>query len=151
MDDSGKEMVTLYEEIETLKLYLNLEQSRMPGQLDYELRLDEELDKYHLLVPPLILQPIVENAIWHGIVPNGTGKVSISVTEAKDYKGGDYLVCEVVDDGIGVTEIKKLKRSLYALDGDSTLAHASKGMLLTAARSGMRDALKDEQLSEGGT
>ncbi|HYG52199.1 MAG TPA: tetratricopeptide repeat protein [Flavobacteriales bacterium] len=148
LDNSGKEKITLYEELETLRLYLTLEQSRMANRLNYDLNINEELDIHHIWIPPLILQPIVENAIWHGIVPkNEKGDIYVSCKIAST----ELLECVVEDNGIGYNSHQNGKNSMARLYSVNRGEHDSKGMVLTEQRLGIPNAIKVEDLEPSGT
>ncbi len=92
------EWVSLRRELEALKLYVELEQLRCDDQFDMELSLDDALNSDAVLVPSLITQPFIENAIWHGLLPLKSRRPLLRVacrTEA------DRLRVEVLDNGIG--------------------------------------------------
>lgn len=94
---SGKRWVTLEEELESLRLYLQLEKLRFEDQIEYSIYIDPALDMQEILIPPMLLQPLLENAIWHGLTPKNTpGKLSLKL-EAD----GEFLCCTVQDDGVG--------------------------------------------------
>jgi two-component system LytT family sensor kinase len=96
MADSAREQVTLAEEIHTLMAFLEIEQLRLGGGLRVEWEIKD--DARRVLVPYLVLQPFVENAVRHGIVPaGGAGQVRIS---ARRWNGA--LELEVADDGVGL-------------------------------------------------
>lgn len=89
--------VSLDMEIKTITNYLMLEEIRLKEGLDWIVEVEAGLDTRQLFLPPMLLQPILENAIWHGIGPLGLpGKVS---TEFKVEK--DVLFCIITDNGIG--------------------------------------------------
>ncbi len=149
LDNSGKEYITLHEELETLELYLKLEQGRMPELLEYEMVVDEEVDKHHLLVPPLILQPIVENAIWHGIAPMGKGKVQIKVEASEEQ---DLLICTVQDNGIGIDHHQRKYRDKTPSPNGGAKPHHSWGLKITQERLGDQYKIEAKQISStGGT
>lgn len=107
LNNSGKEKVSLREELDTLKLYLDLEQIRANNAFTYSFDLDKNINEFDAMVPPLIFQPFVENAIWHGLLPaKKQGKIIIRIRYAEK---GDALDCEVIDNGIGfnIENIKK--------------------------------------------
>ena len=106
--NSDKREISLFEEIETGKLYTKLEQMRFGNKIDFVFNIDETIDLKDIKVPALLLQPYIENAIWHGLVPkeNG-GKVIISINE-KD--GG--VECVIDDNGIG-RELSKQYKAQY--------------------------------------
>jgi len=80
-----------------LTLYLELESMRFKGKFDYRIKVDENIDPYDYKIPTLLVQPFVENSLWHGI-QNKQGKGHIDI-EFKLNK--DVLFCSVEDDGIG--------------------------------------------------
>jgi hypothetical protein len=115
--------VSLYEEIETCKLYTQLEALRFKNKVSFSFDVEECIDLKDIKVPALILQPFIENAIWHGLVPKETGgHVKISISQI-----GDSIQCKVDDDGIG-RELSKL----YQVQYNST--HQSRGISLTHSR-----------------
>src|SRR5258705_10232752 len=98
---------------------MKLESMRMENKLSYKIRVDGDIDKENTLIPPLILQPFVENSIWHGIVKKeGRGNILIHIQ-----KEGDIINCIVEDNGIGIQE---------SAAGDTE--KRSLGMKLTRAR-----------------
>ena len=66
---SFKDQITLREEISILKDYIELEQIRLENTFDYKIVVQKELDIDWIKIPPMLIQPLVENAVWHGIVP----------------------------------------------------------------------------------
>ena len=87
LENSGMDKVNLKEELRSTMLYLDLEKMRTDNLFNYEFEIDPLVDQLNSFVPPLILQPFVENAIWHGIVPKneqGTIKVQISKAGVND-------------------------------------------------------------------
>ena len=93
------EWVSLRRELEALKLYVELEQLRCDDQFDFELRLDDRtLNPDAVLVPPLITQAFVENAIWHGLLPLKSRRPILRVACGVE---SNRLLVEVLDNGIG--------------------------------------------------
>ena len=80
---SDKREITLYDEIETCRLYLQLESMRFENKFNYTFNIDEALDMGHIMVPALIIQPFIENAIWHGLVPKDEGGKVYCIREEK--------------------------------------------------------------------
>ncbi len=133
--NSDKRQISLHDEIETCRLYVQLESMRLNGKLKYDFCIDPNLDLKSVMVPALIIQPFIENAIWHGIVPNEQGTVKISV------KGNEEaIVCEVDDDGIG-RERSKLNKPTKAI------GHESKGVHLSQQRLNLEKMLNDTNAS----
>jgi sensor histidine kinase YesM len=80
--NSDKREVSLHEEIETCKLYTQLEAMRFTDKVSFRFIIDEHIDLKDVKVPALILQPFIENAIWHGLVPKESGGyVNVSVLQ----------------------------------------------------------------------
>ncbi len=135
-NSADKKEINLYDELETCKLYLQLEAMRFDTKFSYEVKVDENLDLKSIQIPALIIQPFIENAIWHGIVPrNNGGRISLGVLKKEG------LVHVVIDDnGIG-RESSQQNRST------STLAHQSKGINLTQTRLELNNLLQQRQAS----
>lgn len=121
--NSDKREVGLYEELETCKLYTQLEKMRFGDKVDFVFDIDGSIDLKKFKVPALIIQPFIENAIWHGLVPKESGgKILVSAKENKD-----IIHCTIDDDGIG----RKLSQQ-YKNRYEST--YQSKGIRLTTSR-----------------
>lgn len=121
--NSDKREISLYEEIETCRLYTQLEKMRFGRKLKVVFDLDESIELKDFKVPALILQPFIENAIWHGLMPKEKGGgITISV---KRNEGA--IQCIIDDDGIGRENTKSIQ-SLYEA------SHQSKGVGLTQSR-----------------
>ena len=67
LENSEEDFIPLQKEIDLLKLYLELEHSRLPDKFDYEIVIDTQIDIESFQIPPMLLQPYIENAIWHGL------------------------------------------------------------------------------------
>jgi sensor histidine kinase YesM len=131
--NSDKRQISLYDEIETCRLYVQLEAMRLNGKLNYLFDIDPNLDLKSVMVPALIIQPFIENAIWHGIVPRGEGNIIITVTGNEN---NESIICKVEDDGIG-RDRSKLNKSA------SPILHESKGVFLSQARLNLGKLLND--------
>lgn len=96
--DGNEHFTSVYEETEHVKQYLELQKLRYHGKLDAQFFIDDQISSYKII--KLILQPIVENAIYHGIKPmDGNGIIKI-----KGYIKNDILIIEVADNGIGMKD-----------------------------------------------
>lgn len=99
LENSEHKEIALSTDLQVLELYMQVEANRLKGKFTYEINMDADIDPDNTLVPPLILQPLVENSIWHGLVPkDGPGRICIRIR-----KSGDSLHYAVEDDGIGRT------------------------------------------------
>lgn len=96
-DSSKKVLISLDEEIERLKLYLGVVNAQHRNCIHYQLNIDDGIDTYEYEVPNMLLQPFVENAIWHGILPKRKGHISIDI-KRKD----SSLEFYIDDDGLGL-------------------------------------------------
>ncbi len=108
LEQSRMETITLEEEIQTLENYIELQQLRLNQSFDYQILCDESIDR-QISVPPLLIQPFVENAVEHGLKPlplSQKGLLTISFEEKADE---NLLLCIIKDNGIGLTESRKNK------------------------------------------
>jgi sensor histidine kinase YesM len=122
---SDKEMVSLKEEIETLKLYVELESIRFKESFNYEIICDEEIDAEEVRIPTLLVQPFVVNAIWHGLMhKEGERNLKVEFSD-KD----EFVLCTVEDNGIGRTKAKELK-----IKTGQDKKHTSKGIDVSEER-----------------
>jgi len=126
---NARKEVSLYEELESCRLYITMELLRFGGRIRCTIQVAENVDTHALMVPPLIVQPFIENAIWHGILPKESGG-NITVTVTQD---GDHTVCTIEDDGIG--------REAAAIRKSHTSPHKSEGMELVKNRLELHDLL----------
>jgi LytS/YehU family sensor histidine kinase len=105
MENSQKDFIPLSTEIEILELYLGLEHARFSDKFDYEFTVDETIDREQFYVPPMLLQPYIENAVWHGLRYRETkGKLSVNI---KMVQNG--LSINIEDDGIGRKKSQEIK------------------------------------------
>lgn len=105
LDNSNKNFILLQEEIELIKNYLELEHQRFNNHFDYNIIIDENIDIGNLYIPNMVIQPYIENAIWHGLrYKNEKGVVTLSINLNED-----NLIIVIEDNGIGITESQKLK------------------------------------------
>lgn len=112
LNNSRTNYITLKDELETLDLYLQMESLRFRDKFRYQIQVDDDLDPASVSIPPMLIQPYVENAIWHGLMHregNGAaGLVTIEVALC-----GDNLVCSVEDNGIGREKANALQASRF--------------------------------------
>lgn len=107
LDNSDHAYIPLEKEIETLSLYMELEKLRFEDRFDYSFTIDEELEPENTYIPPMLLQPHIENAILHGFNKNKKdGQITIVIKEVNN-----MLLCSVEDNGIGRKQSLALKSS----------------------------------------
>lgn len=135
LENSRSERVTLHNELEALRLYIELEAMRFKHKLQYSIQVAPEIDTHYLRIPPLLLQPYVENAIWHGLMHKAEGgAVLIEVSLPKE----NLLHIDITDDGVG-------RQRARALRSKSAGRHKSFGMQVTADRIRMINQLYNSQ------
>ncbi len=123
LDNSQKTSNTLDDETEILRLYMELEQLRLKNKFDYEIDVPEDLESSFTEIPSMVIQPLVENSIWHGLMQSEEkGKLVVSFR-----KDGNKLTCIVEDNGIGREHAGKIKE-------EQGKKHESKGMKLIEDR-----------------
>lgn len=133
LQNSQISLITLESELEALKLYIDLEALRFDHHFEYKLIIPEDLDIEVLKVPPLIIQPFVENAIWHGLMhKEEKGLLEIEVSQI-----GDQLLFRIADDGLG--------RKLASQIDSKSAAHKSIGLKITTARIAMLQESKTKE------
>ena len=133
LSNAEKRTISLFDEIETCRLYIKLESMRFQNKFSYSINIDEGLDLKSIEVPALILQPFIENAIWHGLLQNGMpGTLNIMIEE----KQGS-IQCTIDDNGIGREQSLKNK---VIYQGDT---HQSRGINLTQSRLNIDNALSN--------
>jgi len=122
LEYSKGSLIPIDKEIESLQNYLELEQLRFSDKFEFEINSSENVE-FNMGLPPLLIQPFVENAILHGLVPKeGKGKINVDFDVQNK-----QLICTITDDGIGLSESKLLKEN-------SVTAHQSMALEITKKR-----------------
>jgi len=104
--NSEEDFISLEKELELLELYLKLEHSRFQDKFDYKLKVDEAIERDQFQIPPMLLQPYVENAVWHGLrYKKEKGFLKVELTK----KDNETIQIEISDNGIGRKKSKELK------------------------------------------
>lgn len=105
METSKQDLITLTEELDILKIYLQLEHSRFKDKFDYTFYVDDEIDASEIELPPMIIQPFIENAVWHGLrYRNEKGTLKIDIQQKNE-----QLQIAISDNGIGRKKSIELK------------------------------------------
>lgn len=105
MENSSKDFISLQKEIAQLQKYLELEHLRFNDKFDYNIKIDEAIDADAIQIPNMIIQPHLENAIWHGLRYKETK--GLLLLEVKQNKSQIEIIVD--DDGIGIEKSKELK------------------------------------------
>lgn len=122
MENSKQPMITVAEEVNALNLYLELEIMRFDKKFEYTITVDPDIDQNYDRVPSMLIQPYIENAIVHGLLPKqGAGKITIELQKQQD-----TILCLIEDNGIGRENSKQFKKN--------RVTHKSMGMSITQER-----------------
>ncbi len=136
LENTQKQKIPIKDEIETLELYMDLEKLRLNNKFKYNIIVDDKIDAQFEEIPPMLIQPYVENAIWHGIshkINDGLIRISFKL------ENENLLKCEIEDDGIGrekAIEINKEQKKNKSL-----------GMSITKDRLEIINSLKNSKLN----
>ncbi len=134
LQHSEKSMITLEKELEMLRHYLDLERLRFKNVFDYSITFINTIDASTIFVPPLILQPFAENAIWHGLMhKKGTGHLDIALSIE-----GKILTSIITDNGIGRAEAALLNSKTAEKD-------KSMGVQITVERLALLNKTTDQK------
>ncbi|MEO8146499.1 MAG: tetratricopeptide repeat protein [Bacteroidia bacterium] len=137
LENSREQEVPLEKDLLTLELYMELEAMRFENKFSYKIEVADDLDPENTLVPPMILQPFVENSILHGLQhKESEGKIVISVK-----KENDMIVCTVEDNGVGREKAMEMKEKTSTHKGESL------GMKITNARIDIINKIKKAKAS----
>jgi LytS/YehU family sensor histidine kinase len=121
LESSKMPTILLEDELHMLKLYIEIEQMRLENKFEYSIEVNPGVNAKSIRISSMLLQPFVENAIWHGISPKeGKGKLLISIVQSKT-----CIYCTIEDDGVG--------RS-HAAEQNKLPGHKSMGMMITEKR-----------------
>ena len=124
LENSRTEKITLARDLEALQLYVDIEALRFKEKLQYSMETDPEIDTTFLLIPGMLIQPHVENAIWHGLMHRREGgHIRVRLTQPAE----SLLRVEIEDDGIG-------RAAAAELESKSALTKKSLGQKITAER-----------------
>lgn len=137
LENSDEDFILLTKEIELLELYVKLEHNRFKEKFDYQINIDETIDLAQFSIPPMLLQPYIENAIWHGLrYRKEKGTLEISVYK----KDSETISISIIDDGIGRKKSQELKTK-------NQLKQKSKGMSTIKNRITILNNMYKERIS----
>ena len=124
LQNSRSQYIPLKDEIEALDLYLQMESLRFDNKFEYQINISPDVELSETDIPPMMIQPFVENAIWHGLIPkHAPGKLQIDIS-----RHNGELRCIIQDNGIGRDKSKEVNASMYKR------GKKSMGMLITKNR-----------------
>jgi hypothetical protein len=123
LENSKKSQIPLDEELKSLEIYLELESLRFENKFNYQIEIDEDIQPGDVEIPPMLIQPYVENAIWHGLMH----KQSKGLIKIKIHKKNNLIICVVEDDGVG-------RQKALELESRNKTTKKSMGMSITKER-----------------
>ena len=107
LENSQKNIISIDEELAAIELYLEIEQLRFKNKFTYSINISNEIDTANSKIPPLLLQPFLENSIWHGLMninDDRKGELKFSME-----KVDNNIVCIIEDNGVGRYKAKEIK------------------------------------------
>jgi sensor histidine kinase YesM len=119
LEASSLKEIPLAEELETVELYMNIENIRFSNEINFKISIDDDIDIHTIKIPSLILQPFLENAIWHGL-SSKEGEKNIDLHISKGNK--NFIDISITDNGVGrdaaeiIKESKVLKRKSVGIE-----------------------------------
>ena len=124
LEASSLREIPLAEELETVELYMNIENIRFSNEINFTITVADDINVHQVKIPSLILQPFLENALWHGLSSkNDEKKINLNIT--KDDKG--FMHISIIDNGVGRKAAEKIKES-------KVLKRKSVGIAITKER-----------------
>ncbi len=119
LEASSQREISLAEELETVELYMNIENIRFSNDINFKIDVSKDIDIHTVKIPSLILQPFLENALWHGLSSKeGEKNISLKVTSGEE----GFINIAIIDNGVGrdmaekIKEGKVLKRKSVGID-----------------------------------
>ncbi|WP_273568894.1 tetratricopeptide repeat-containing sensor histidine kinase [Maribacter halichondriae] len=108
LEASSLKEIPLAEELETVELYMNIENIRFSNEIDFKITIEDDIDPQLVRIPSLILQPFLENALWHGLSSKeGKKKIDLQVSRGKN----GFINITITDNGVGRQAAEKIKES----------------------------------------
>ncbi len=108
LEASSLKEIPLAEELETVELYMNIENIRFSNEINFQITIDEDIDVHHIKIPSLILQPFLENALWHGL-SSKEGEKNIDLHISRE--NHRFINISIRDNGVGREAAEKIKES----------------------------------------
>ncbi len=110
MNNISKGFITLQQELNLVENYLTLEKLRFKDLVNYEIQVAEDVETEDIMIPPLMIQPLVENAVKHGLLPKQSTENMVRIHV---FERDDLLHVEITDNGIGLSQSLRSKNRLY--------------------------------------
>ncbi|HEX5152708.1 MAG TPA: histidine kinase [Parafilimonas sp.] len=138
LNNSKHKYITLNEELDCLELYIQMEQLRFKNSFNYKIKCSADIDMEETLVPPLLIQPFAENAIWHGLMQKESGEGNLAILLQQK---NEILECTITDNGVG-------RKVALELSRNATSKNKSLGLQITKERIALLDNEQGEHFIE---
>jgi len=137
LDNSKPNAIPLEKEIEAITLYLEIESLRFENRFEYSIKIDQQIDPNFIHIPSMLIQPFIENSIWHGIMlKEGKGKIEITFQLLND-----HIKCTIEDNGIGRIKSQEIRSK------QNLSTHESMGSTITQDRLEIINQINNSRLS----
>lgn len=137
LDNSLSSTIPLRDEIDALRIYMELEALRLEGKFTFSIDHGNNESILDVKIPTLLIQPFVENAIWHGIMLKAEKKGHVDIIIRED---GDKIHCKITDDGVGREEARRLQNL-------NSRVHKSRGYQITQQRIDLLNAMYKDKFN----
>ncbi|OFX27708.1 MAG: hypothetical protein A2033_02905 [Bacteroidetes bacterium GWA2_31_9] len=135
LDNSRNQLVSLQAELEAIETYIELESYRFKEKLKYSIDIDENIDSERTFIPTFLIQPYIENSIWHGLMHKESGGLLQLIVKENQ----DTIKCEIIDNGIG-------RKNSEEINSKKRLGHVSRATDITSGRAGIIYSLYKQKI-----
>jgi tetratricopeptide (TPR) repeat protein len=157
--NSQKPLISLDDELQMLEIYLEMERLRFKNSFDYAITFLNTVDSDNVFIPPLLLQPFCENAIWHGLMhKEGQGRLDIelSMSQGTPSEEDKILICTITDNGVGREKAEEMNSKTAEKEKSMGLKITTERLALLNKEKGLQtfyeiEDLKDEKGDANGT
>ncbi|MBO72701.1 MAG: hypothetical protein CMD35_03700 [Flavobacteriales bacterium] len=147
MENSEYDFISLRKELEILEIYLELEHFRFKDKFDYQVTLDDSIEDDEFEIPPMFIQPYIENAIWHGLrYKEDSGKLSLEIT-----KKNNQLQITICDNGIGRKKSAQLKTNNQKKNKSTALRNIKERIQIVNELHAFKIEVNTEDYNKDGT
>ncbi len=147
MENSEYDFISIQKELEILRIYLELEHFRFKDKFDYKIQVDESLDDDDFEIPPMLIQPYIENAIWHGLrYKENSGNLSLKLTKQET-----NLHVAISDNGIGRKKSAELKTNNQKKNRSTALRNIKERIQIVNELHGLKINVSITDFNKDGT
>lgn len=147
MENSEYDFISTQKELEILEIYLELEHFRFKDKFDYKINVDDSLDDDDFEIPPMLIQPYIENAIWHGLrYKENSGNLTLQLTKKEK-----NLHVTISDNGIGRKKSAELKTSNQKKNRSTALRNIKERIYIVNELHGLKIDVSINDFNQDGT